>query len=134
MRDFRQFQMFCYANRNEYKFLAFRGAFDRVESYQEYNRNGHYMQLFYAIYDFYSANPTLISRAGIPAFEIADNQAFFNEWNNFIHDDDNDADGFTTDSLRKNLSPACAGHRQGGGGWSPIAKILFPTVASYMLE
>lgn len=132
MRDFRRFQAFCYGNRNEYKFLAFKGAFDRIESYQDYNRNGHYMQLFYAIYDFFSANPTLISEAGYPAFEVANNPAFFDTWCDFINDDDNDNDGFTTDSLRKNLSPACGGHRHGGGGWSPIAKILFPVVAVYM--
>ncbi len=134
MRNFRQFQTFCYTNRNEYRFLAFKGAFDRVASYREYNRNGHYKQLFYAIYDFYSANPTLISRAGVPAFEIMDNPVFFEAWDNFIHNDNNDADGFNTDSLKKNLSLACGGHRQGGGGWSPIAKVLFPTVAVYMLE
>ncbi len=132
MRDFRQFQAFCYANRNEYRFLAFKGAFDRIESYQDYNRNGHYMQLFYAIYDFFSVNPRFISDAGFPAFEVTDNPNFFNAWCDFINDDNNDDDGFTTDSLRKNLSPACGGHRHGGGGWSPIAKILFPVVAVYM--
>lgn len=132
MRDFRQFQEFCYANRNEYKYLAFKGAFDRVESYQDYNRNGHYTQLFYAIYDFFTFNPDLISRAGLPVFDIIDDPSFYDAWSRFIHDDANDADGFITDSLRKNLSPACGGHRHGGGGWSPIAKILFPTVAIYM--
>lgn len=132
MRDFKEFQAFCYANRNKYEYLAFKGAFDRVESYQEYNRNGHYMQLFYAIYDFFASNPMLISRAGIPAFDISEDPVLFDAWNDFIHDDTNDADGFSTESLRKNLSPACAGHRYGGGGWSPIAKILFPTIAVYM--
>ncbi len=132
MRDFKQFQAFCCGNRNKYEYLAFKGAFDRVESYREYNRNGHYMQLFYAIYDFFVSNPTLISRAGTPAFDISEDPVLFDAWSNFIHDDTNDADGFFTESLRKNLSPACAGHRHGGGGWSPIAKILFPTIAIYM--
>lgn len=132
MRDFGKFQIFCHVNKKKYQYLAFKGAFERVEDYTEYNREGHYMQLFYAIFDFFTLYPELIPRAGVPAFDISDDDAFFDAWYDFIHDDENDADGFSTESLRKNLSPACAGHRQGGGGWSPIAKILFPTVAVYM--
>ncbi len=132
MRDFRKFQLFCHANKNRYEYLAFKGAFERVESYRDYNREGHYMQLFYAVFDFFNLHPALISRAGVPAFDISDDAEFFDAWFDFIHDDANDANGFITESLRKNLSPACAGHRQGGGGWSPIAKILFPAVAVYM--
>lgn len=132
MRDFNRFQVFCHTHKNKYEYLAFKGAFERVESYTDYNREGHYMQLFYAIYEFFTQHPEFISRAGVPAFEISKDGAFFDAWDEFIHDDGNDADGFMTESLRKNLSPACAGHREGGGGWSPIAKILFPMVAVYM--
>lgn len=132
MRDFQKFQTFCHANKNKYKYLSFKGAFERVENYRDYNREGHFMQLFYAIYDFFEQYPELISRAGTPAFEVSSDGDFSAKWYDFIHDDGNDADGFSTESLRKNLSYACAGDRQGGGGWSPIAKILFPTVAVYM--
>ncbi len=132
MRDFRRFQEFCSRNKDAYEYLAFKGAFERVENYGEYNREGHYMQLFYAIYDFFTRFPMFIAQAGAPAFDISGNIAFFQAWYDFIQDDANDNDGFYTESLRKNLSPACGGSRQGGGGWSPIAKILFPTVAVYM--
>ena len=131
MRDFEKFVTFCYVNKNKYEYRSFKGAFERVEQFRDYNREGHFMQLFYAIYDFFDQHPRLISRAGTPAFEVSDDKTFFTAWNRFIHDDRNDADGFSTESLRKNLSSACAGDRQGGGGWSPIAKILFPTVAVY---
>lgn len=133
MRDFKHFQDFCSANKNKYEYLAYKGAFERIEDYQEYQRNGHYMQLFYAIYDFYTTNRLLISRARVPAFDISNDTQFYDEWSDFISDSRNDADGFSTDSLRKNLSPACAGQRRGGGGWSPIAKIMFSSVAAYIL-
>lgn len=132
MRDFETFRTFCHANKGKYEYLAFKGAFERVENYTDHNREGHYMQLFYAVYDFFEQNPEFISRAGVPAFDISDDADFFDAWYDFIHDDTNDTLDFSTESLRKNLSPACAGDRQGGGGWSPIAKILFPTVAVYM--
>ena len=132
MRDFNRFQAFCYSNSNEYKYLAFKGAFDRVENFQDHQREGHYMQLFYAIFDFYNTNPDLIPLAGVPAFDISANPVFFDAWCDFIDDDTNDEDGFTTASLKRNLSPSCGGNRHGGGGWSPIAKVLFPTVAVYM--
>lgn len=132
MRDFEEFRTFCHANKNRYEYLAFKGAFERVENFRDYNREGHFMQLFYAIYDFFAQYPRLISQAGTPAFEISNDGAFFTAWYNFIHDDRNDTDEFSTESLRKNLSAACAGDRQGGGGWSPIAKILFPVVAVYI--
>ena len=90
------------------------------------------MQLFYAIFDFYNTNPDLIPLAGVPAFDISANPVFFDAWCDFIDDDTNDEDGFTTASLKRNLSPSCGGNRHGGGGWSPIAKVLFPTVAVYM--
>lgn len=76
MRDFKQLQGFCHVHRNDYKFLPFKGAFDRIENYQDYNRNGHYMQLFYAIYDFFSAYPWLAPEAGVPAFEVSENSFF----------------------------------------------------------
>lgn len=132
MRDFEEFRTFCHANKNRYEYLSFKGTFERVENFRDYNREGHYMQLFYAIYDFFDRYPGLISRTGTPAFEVSDDDAFFTAWWNFIHDGRNDTSEFSTESLRKNLSPACAGDRQGGGGWSPIAKILFPAVAVYI--
>lgn len=134
IRDFKTFWTFCGENKNKYEYLTFKGAFERVEDFRDYNREGHYMQLFYAIYDFFHQHPELISQAGAPAFEVSDDDVFFNAWDEFIHDGRNDTDEFSTDSLQKNLSSACAGDRQGGGGWSPIAKILFPTVAVYMAQ
>lgn len=134
MRNFEKFWTFCSKNKNKYEYLTFKGAFERVEDFRDYNREGHYMQLFYAIYDFFHQHPELISQAGAPAFEVSDDDVFFNAWDEFIHDGRNDTDEFSTDSLQKNLSYACAGDRQGGGGWSPIAKILFPTVAVYMVQ
>jgi len=68
----------------------------------------------------------------VPPFEISNDSLLFDAWEGFINDDYNDAEGYTTESLRINLSPACGGCRSGGGGWSPIAKIMFPTVAVYM--
>lgn len=134
MRDFRLFQQFCYAHRGDYNYLAFKGAFDRVEQYREYNRNGHFIQLFYSIYDFFCENPDFLNRVDVPPFEISDDYSLLKAWENFIENDNNDAEGFTTESLRKNLSPSCGGYRHGGGGWSPIAKIMFPTVAIYMIN
>ena len=134
MRNFEAFLDFCHDNIGNYHYLAFDGSFERILNYPRHNRQGHYIQLFYAIYDFYSLRPEFISQAGIPAFDIRENQIFFDRWYDFIHDESNDAIGFSTESLRKNLSSACGGHRVGGGAWSPIAKILFPTVAIYMIR
>lgn len=131
MRDFNELLAYCSRNMN-YDNMAYNEGFARVLDYESHNREGHYTQLFYATYDFLNSNRGFIVQIGPPPFDIQSNPNIFNAWSIFINNPSLSTTGYNMNSIISNLSPSCGGTRIGGGGWSPIAKIMFSVVAKYL--
>ncbi len=139
MRDFNQLLTYCHSLRNDKSGRAFYNsaymdAFKRIENYTGHNHNGHFQQLFYAVFDFLTENRDLIDEVTSPPFEINEYEYFFEQWCDFINDTSNSTGEYDMESLVKNLPSKCGGVRQGGGGWSPTLKIMFPAVARYLTD
>lgn len=137
MRNFDHFLTYCHvsqreASRKRFYDSAYMDAFKRVENYEDNYQSGHFQQLFYATYDFLTANRSLISQISTPPFEISSNRIVFNAWSNFLMDTVNSTGEYDVRLLSEKLPNSCGGTLYGGGGWSPTLKIMFPVVAKYI--
>lgn len=137
MRDFESCLLFCHvsqreASRNRFYNSAYMDAFYRVEHYENNNQNGHFKQLFYAIFDFLTEHPNMISQITTPPFEISSHPLLLSRWSSFLLDEANSTRDYDVILLAEKLPNSCGGVLSGGGGWSPTLKILFPVVAKYL--
>ena len=139
MRNFNNFIRYCHisqhqSGRSRFYNSSYMDAFKRIENYEDNYQSGHFQQLFYAIYDFLTANESLVSYISTPPFEIANSHILFSEWCNFLTDCTNSTPEYDVTLLSEKLPDSCGGNLYGGGGWSPTLKIMFPVVAKYISE
>lgn len=97
------------------------------------NRSGHLKQAFFAVYHFFSENRgEIVLVPQIDERYDLQNSPLFKKWLQFLNEHEGDYGPYSFESIKNALPQSLGGDLEGGGGWGPPLKIVFPLVAKFI--